>query len=102
MARTLFVFKGLQHISKESIQNCDFDYEAIFMVKLVKLVRKEDFECSFSGSFPSNCQENSVSPTFKMVISVLLNGTNVTNKGSAESQNCLTIAQLIYFNEAQA
>ena len=53
---------------------------------------------SFFGSFPSNCQENSVLPTLKMSISMFLNGPIVRNQSSAESQSLLTIAQLKHSN----
>ena len=72
------------------------------MLKVVKLklMKKEVFKWNsfnFSGSFSSNCQENSVSPTLKMFVSMLLNGHNIRNQGSAECQSCLTIAQLTHF-----
>ena len=99
---TLLVFNdGLQHILKESIQNRGFDSETILMVKQVKLIRKEVYEWNsffYFGSFPFNSQENSVSPTLKMSISMFLNGPIVRNQCSAESQSRLTIDQLKHFN----
>ena len=94
---TLVVFnEGLQHILKSQYRTVIVILKLLFLVKVVKLIRKKVFEWnsfSFFGSFPSNCQENSVSPTFKMFISMFLNDPNVSNQSSAESQSLLTIAQ---------
>ena len=33
-----------------------------------------------------------------MYMSMLLNGTNVQDQGPTESQDCLTLSQLVHFN----
>ena len=75
----LLVFnEGLKKLLKESMS-----YEAISMVKLVKVIRQEILEWGlfdFSGTFQMHCQANSVPNTLKMLISMLLNGPNVQHQ----------------------
>ena len=76
-------------------------YEAISMVKLVKVIRQEILEWGlfdFSGTFQMYCQANSVLNTLKILISMLLNGHNVQHQDISESQACLTLSQLIFFH----
>ena len=65
----LLVFnERLQKMLQDSINSSDFDSEAILMAKVVKIIRREVFEresFNFSGSFPCNRQDNSVSPALK-------------------------------------
>lgn len=71
------------------------------MAKLVKVIRQEIFDwksVNFSGSFPPNCQENSVPTILKTLISMLLNGPNMQHQDVTESQVCLTLSQLVFFN----
>ena len=99
---TLLVFKdGLKKLLRETTDSRDFEAEALAMAKLVKVVRQEIFEWApfyFTGSFPPNCQENSVPPTLKTLISMLLYGPSVQQQDNTESQASHTISQLIYFN----
>ena len=86
---------------KEAVDSRDFESEALAMVKLVKVLRREIFEWKsfhFTGSFPSSCQSNSVPTTLKLFLSLLLNGSNAKNHKKVETQASLTIAQLMYFN----
>ena len=65
---------------KEAIHSRDYEYEALTMMKLVKILRREIFEWSsfnFAGSFPCDCQSNSVPSTLKLFTSLLLNGCNM-------------------------
>ncbi|KAG1666280.1 putative aldolase class 2 protein [Nymphon striatum] len=98
----LLVFnEGLKKILKQAVDSRDFEAEAISMVKLVKAVREEIFDwklSQFTGSFKHNCQEESVPTSLKSLISMLLNGPNVTGQDETETQACLTISQLIHFN----
>lgn len=100
--KVLLVFNdGLRKLLKESLSTRDLESEAIAIAKLVKVIRQEIFDWNpfnFSGSFPSNCQSQSVPTILKTLISMLLNGPNVQHNGVAESQVCLTLSQLVYFN----
>ena len=54
---------------------------------------------SFNGHFSPNGQSESVPPLLKYLISMIINGQDVAvTESSADSQACLTISQLIYFN----
>ncbi|KAG1681694.1 hypothetical protein GQR58_011690 [Nymphon striatum] len=97
----LVLNEGLKKILKQAVDSRDFEAEAISMVKLVKAVREEIFDwklSQFTSSFKHNCQEESVPTSLKSLISMLLNGPNVTGQDETETQACLTISQLIHFN----
>lgn len=88
--------QGMKNMLKEAVDSRDFESEALAMLKLVKVLRREIFEWKtfeFTGSFPPNCQGNSIPTTLKLFLSLLLNGSNAKNLESS-----LTLAQLIYFN----
>jgi hypothetical protein len=87
--------QGMKKMLKEAVDSRDFESEALAMLKLVKVLRHEIFEWKsfkFAGSFPSNCQSNSIPTTLKLFISLLLHGSNAKN---FETQASLTLAQLI-------
>lgn len=98
----LLVFnEGLKKLLKEAVELRDFTAEALSMAKLVKVIRQEMFDWAsfkFTGSFPKDCQSQSVPPSLKYLVSMLLNGSNVTDQDATESQACLTVSQLIFFN----
>ena len=96
----LFVFnEGMKKVLRGSMIHCDFESEAIFLVKLANVMRQKIFgwgTFEFFGSFPSNHQESSVPTNLKTFMSMLLNGPNVQHQENCESQACLTISQLVY------
>ena len=97
----LFLMKVYKNFLKRQLIHVTMRYEALTMMKLVKILRWEIFEWSsfnFAGSFPCDCQNNSVPSTLKLLISLLLNGCNMKSPNVIESQASLTISQLIYFN----
>ncbi len=101
--KVLLVFnEGFKKLLKESMISRDLESEAIAMTKLVKVIRHEIFNWrnsfTFSGSFPPNCQLHSVPTVLKTLISMMLNGPNVQHQGNVDSQACLTLSQLLYFN----
>ena len=49
----------------------------------------------FKRKFPPECQKQSVPVTLMCLISMLLNGSDIKDYDSSESQKCLTISQLI-------
>ena len=93
----LLVFKeGLKKLLKDCLDTRDFESEALLISKVAKIIRQEIFQWKqfyFSGQFPPNCQSHSI-PT----LSMLINGPNVKNQNSTESQACLTISQLLLFH----
>ena len=90
----------IQEMLKET-RTQDFEEETMILAKAAKIIRKEITNCTkftFAGSFPSNCQEKSIPVHLKTLVSMLLNGTDVRDQISEDSQATLTIAQLIVFN----
>ena len=100
--QTVLVFKeGLQKLLTEELESYDFDKDALSMVHVTKLIRQEmsnkQFH-TFDGSFTPHCQDDSVPNSLKVLISMLLYGSNINEQTAGDSQTCLTICQLIRFN----
>ena len=100
---TIIVFQeGMKRLMKEALNARDYLNEAIDMNKLVKRIRQDMFDFTmpfrFDGSFPDDCQEESVPLSLKTLVSMLINGPNMKHQITTESQICQTISQLIYFN----
>ena len=97
----LIVFKkGMQQMLKQS-SNCKYEGDALTLSKAAKIIREDKFNFGgfqFNGSFPSDCQQNSIPTNLKYLVSMLLNGPDINDQESVESQCSLTIAQTIYFN----
>ena len=100
--KTILIFNnGLQNILKEAVKERDFSDDAAVLAKAAKIVRRDMFShkgFNFTGSFPLECQENSVPASLKSLISMTLNGINLKDQEHRESQPCLTICQTILFN----
>lgn len=100
--QTVLVFnEGLQKLIKEELKSRDFEKDALSMVHIAKLIRQEISKtkfCTFSGSFTTDCQDDSVPNSLKVLISMLLYGSNIKDQTATNSQECLTICQLIRFN----
>ena len=86
----LFVFdEGMKKVLKEAIQARDTQMEALTMASVVKTVRKDAFDWEpfqFTGSFPPECQTQSIPPSLKSLISMLLNGPNLRD----QDPTCMT------------
>ena len=92
--------EGMQQMLKEAM-NCDHEGDAAILAKAAKIVRNEISQRTgfhFDASFPASCQEQSVPSTLKMLVAMLLNGPDVKQQDSNDSQACLTISQTILFN----
>ena len=79
----------------------DYESDALLLAKAARIVRCEMFNepgFHFDGSFPSNCQDASIPSSLKILISMLLNGSTITQGRAIESQATLTTLQLIVFN----
>jgi len=98
----VIVFKdAMRTLIKEAllIRNCDAD--ALLFSKVADLIRRDIFDHEGSRpslSFDIGCQSRSVPVTLKTLISMILNGSNVTEQEKTESQACLTICQTVVFN----
>ena len=98
----ILVFEqGMQHMLKTSVECSSHQQDALILMKAAKIVRNEIFSShrfEFDGSFPHDCQQESVPTNLKMLVNLLLRGGNITDQDSTESQSYLTIAQLVLFN----
>ncbi len=96
------IFKQeMQKILKEAFQQ-KVESDALILSKAVKIIRNDifNYQCGFkfSGSLPSRCQQDSLPENLKYLVSMLLNGPNITDQDPVECQSALTIAQMILFN----
>ena len=88
-------------ILREELWKHDYETDALTLAKAARIVRREMFNqpgFRFLRSFPSNCQTSSVPSSLRVLISMLLNGSNIAHRNATESQATLTISQLIVFN----
>ena len=97
----LLIFQqGMQQILKH-VLNTDYESDAMILAKAARIIRKDIFNFHgfhFSGSFPPGCQQESVPINLKYLSSMLLNGPNLKDQDSTDSQACLTLSQMILFN----
>lgn len=80
---------------------CDSEGNALLLAKATKLVCKEIVSNKgfhFGGKFSSGCQEKSEPSTLKTLVSMLLNGADLRDQDSTDSQATLTVSQTILFN----
>ena len=75
------------------------DSEAYCLAKAAMIVRREILQVknSFNGTFAPNCQTDSVPASLTTLLDMIMRGPAM-KKDSAESQACLTVAQLLVFN----
>ena len=86
---TVLAFKeGMEKLLKDSLDPVNFESDALLMSKVAKMVWNEIFQWKkfcFSGKFPSNCQNDAVSPLLKSLVSMLINGHNMNNQDPISS-----------------
>lgn len=100
MKNAILVFQAMQQLLKHALDT-DYDSDAKVLTRAVNVIRKDIFASQgfhFNGSFPHGCQQESVPINLKYLVSMLLNGPNLKDQDSAESQVCLTQSQIISFN----
>ena len=91
----------LKNLLKDSLHSHDFESEAFLICKVANSIRREMFQWKpfhYNGEFPPDCQSRSIPALLKSLISMLINGPNVKNQDSTESQASITLSQLIYFH----
>ena len=85
----LLIFQqGMQQILKH-VLNTDYESDAMILAKAARIIRKDIFNFHgfhFSGSFPPGCQQESVPINLKYLSSMLLNGPNLKDQDSTDSQ----------------
>ena len=75
----------------------DDDDEAICLAKAANIIRRDMLKknVQFDGSFLSGCQEDSVPRNLVSLISMIMDGLNITKKVTQEArQSALSIAQI--------
>ena len=99
---TIITFnKGVQSILREALKERDFSEDANILAKAATIIRTDIFNhgnFKFTGCFQSNCQENSVPSSLKLLISLIVNGPNLKDQDQCETQACLTVGQAIVYN----
>ena len=83
------------------ITKCDHEGDALILMKAARIVCEEIFKSkgfNFNGSFPSDCQQESLPTTLKSLVTMLLRGADLMDQDSADSQACLSVSQTILFN----
>ena len=91
---------GMRDMLKQAMK-CDNEGDALALAEAAKMIRRdiigpEGFH--FNGSSPLGCQQASVPTNLNSLIAMLLNGADLKDKSSADSQAALTISQTIIFN----
>ena len=98
---TILVFQqGMLQMLKQAF-NSNYESDAIILSKAAKIICEDIFNMHgfhFNGSFPPGCQQQSVPTNLKYLVSMLLNGPNLRDQDSTDSQTCVTISQTIVFN----
>ena len=90
----------MQHILKHALDT-DYESDALVLARAAHIIRKDIFNSRgfhFSGSFSPGCQQESVPINLKDLLSMLLNGPNLNDQDSTDSQACLTLSQMVIFN----
>ena len=83
-----------------AVKDRDYSDDALILAKAAKIIRKDIFahrQFKFTGTFPSDCQSESVPSSLLSLVSLILNCPDIERRGQG-SQACLTITQLIDFN----
>ena len=91
---------GMRDMLKQAMK-CDSEGDALVLAKAAKMIRRDIIGSKgfhFNGSFPLGCQQASVPTNLNSLISMLLNGADLKDQASADSQAALTISQTIIFN----
>lgn len=95
----ILVFEeGMSNILKEAFKEPDISDEVEILAKAAAIIRKDMFShkgFEFSGAFPSECQERSLPPKLKVLVSMMLNGLDIKDQEKKETQPCLTICQTV-------
>lgn len=86
---------------------CDYDSDAMQLVRAAHLVRKELFDTkyTFDGSFHPDCQKDSVPPSLLALMKMILDGANIKHQtqlmDTATTKAALTVSQLLVFNSVK-
>ena len=99
-SKILVFEQGMQQMLKQAMA-CDYEGDALLLAKSAKIVRKIVMGYNvfhFEGNFIHGCQQQSVPSSLITLVSMLLNGADLKDQDVTDSQENLTIAQLILFS----
>eukprot|EP00112_Aurelia_sp_Birch-Aquarium-sp1_P007906 Seg1863.1 transcript_id=Seg1863.1/GoldUCD/mRNA.D3Y31 product="hypothetical protein" protein_id=Seg1863.1/GoldUCD/D3Y31 len=80
------------------------DDEGTYLAKAANIVRRDIFttKSKFDGTFSKDAQKDSVPKTLLTLISMILNGSDLTAKNEhdllSQNQACLSVSQMVVFN----
>lgn len=99
---TVLIFReGMSNLLKDAFKQQHVSDNVTTLAKAAAIIRKDMFlhkQFKFSGCFPLDCQADSIPPSLKLIVSMILNGADIQNQEKHESQPCMTICQTIIFN----
>ena len=86
-------------LEAQGLKGTQRDSEAFSLAKAAMIVRREILQVknSFNGTFAADCQTDSVPGSLTTLLDMIMRGPTI-KRDSAESQVCLTVAQLLVFN----
>ena len=83
----------------------DADSDAVHLAKAAMIVRRDLFAMKrkLNGSFDTQCQEESVPVSLKVLVNMVLNGPNIKSQSGSSSiyQPALTISQLLFYKSSK-
>ena len=85
---------------------CDFDDDAMHLVRAAQIVRKEVFEKKnlFDGSFKHSTEQEAVAPSLMALVRMILDGPSIKHQsdtGMSTSRAALSISQILMFNSVK-
>ena len=86
---------------KQVMMEFNYDNATLILAKAVKIVRIKIIgykSSTFDGNFLIGCHQASVPSSLKTFVSLLLNGTDLKDQDTTDSQASFTISQMILFN----
>ena len=97
----IIIKKGMESMLRNALKKRDFSEDVIVLAKAATIIRDDIFNhqgFKFTGSFPPGCQEDSLPLSLKSLVSLILSGPDLKDQDKHDSQPCLTISQLLYYN----
>ena len=92
--------EGMKTLIKDAMKERDQSWRSKILVQAAKIIRDEALHGDrqfFDGSFSEKCQESYIPPALKNFVSLLLNGTNISDKVE-DTQSGLAISQFVLYN----
>lgn len=85
---------------------CDFDDDAMHLVRATQIVRKKMFEkkYSFNGSFKNSTEQDAVPTSLMALVRMIFDGPSIKSQSehvTSTSRAALSISQLLMFNSVK-